>query len=438
MNAKQMILVGVGVAVLCAGIGIAVTSFGTTSTPSVNGTEPDGPPPPLEFPDKQTVHYQEAYTAGHYTFRFKSKVDTATKVGINWKNCKCASVEMAIAPPEWGSYEDSTLIKMAHDPHLEWTSLSKDDEGFSIPARANGWVRVGWKDDKVGDQRFTAEMWVYQPNSGILFTLDIGVSFLEPISICWEDEQQKADASVGKLSPGDQREAQFLIWSCTRKEFTIQELPRKDDACITAGAPTPLSDQDLQFLTIQHKRKALSGYRVVVTVKERSGEQQLDIGPFRRGISWKAEGLAIPVRGTVGGTVLGEVSASLPGNRETLRLDMGDIDPKIPLVHQILLESDNPQVELIPDDKTLDLLKVEIAEGSRGKDVTLNDGSMRRKWTVNVSFRPDSGFRGPFPKADSAGYTPTDCVVAFKIAHTGVKEDRLRRIRIPVSGQVRN
>jgi hypothetical protein len=438
MNAKQMILVGVGVAVLCAGIGVAVTSFGTKSMPGPDPVD-GGPPPPLEFPDKQTIHSQEAYTAGHYSFRFKSKVDNATKVGINWKNCKCASVEMAIAPPEWSSYEDSDLMKMVDDSRLEWTALSKDDEGFSIPARAIGWVRVGWKDDKVGDQRFTAEMWVYQPNSGVLFTLDIGVSFIEPIDICWEDEQQKSDATVGKLSPGDQREAQFLIWSCTRKEFTIhQELPPKVDACITAGAPTSLSDKELQFLTFQHKRKALSGYRVVVTVKERSGDQQLDIGPFRRGITWKAEGLAVPVRGTVGGTVLGEVSASLPGNRETLRLDMGDIDPKIPLVHQILLESENPQVELILDDKSLDLLKVEMLEGSRGKDVTLNDGSMRRKWTVNVSFRPDSGFRGPFPKADSAGYTPADCVVAFKIAHTGVKEDRLRRIRIPVAGQVRN
>src|SRR5260370_41246196 len=103
MKTKQIILVGVGVAVLCAGIGIAVTSFGTTSTPD-KGPGP-GPVPvtdaPLDFPDKEKMHSQEAYTPGHHAFRFVSKSDKPTLVGINWKNCKCASVEICIAPDEW-------------------------------------------------------------------------------------------------------------------------------------------------------------------------------------------------------------------------------------------------------------------------------------------------------------------------------------------------
>src|SRR5262249_42997777 len=109
-----------------------------------------------------------------------------------------------------------------------------------------------------------------------------------------------------------------------------------------------------------------------------------------------------------------------------------------PVVHKIGIESINNQVELTLDDKSLDILNVELVEGAKGKDVTLPDGSVRRKWTVNVSYRPESTFRGPFPDKERPGYTVADCVVAFKIAHAGEKNERQRRIRVPVAGQVAN
>ena len=439
MNPKQMILLGVGVVGLCAAIGIAVTSFGTRSTDTT--PEPTSQPDaPIDFPDVQKPKTQESYTAGHHVFRFKSKVDKATMVGINRKNCKCASVEICLAPDDWKGLSAEELNKRADYPNLKWVALEKDEDGFSIPGRADGWVRIGWKDDKTGNVGFAAEMWVYEPNSGVIFTLNAGVNFVDAVKVCWADETDKADANVGKLSPGDHREAQFMIWSPTREKFKIVKTLLRKDPCVQVGAVTPLSAKELDYLPKKPEEgnKALSGYRVVVTVNERVGEDQLDIGPFRRMISWETDASPQPVRGSVFGSVLGEVSAHIAGKPDGYRLDMGRIDPQNPVVHNITIESADPQVELTLDDKSLDILKVELAEGAKGKDVNLPDGSVRRTWTVHVSYRPDSGFPGRFPDNDRAGYTVADCVVAFKIAHAGEKNERQRRIRVPVAGQVAN
>ena len=438
MNPKQMILVGVGVVALCAGIGIAVTSFGTTTTPGPNPDPEDKPEPPIDFPDAPKPQTQEAFTAGHYAFQFKSKVDKATTVGVIRTNCKCASVDICLTPPEWSSLPSDELTKKAEDPSLKWTRLEKDEDGFSIPARAEGLVRVGWKDDKIGNVAFSAELWVFEPRSGVTFTLNVGVMFIEPVKICWAEEPSKVVANVGKLNPGDHRDVQFMIWSCTRKKFSIEDAVLQADPCIKVGAAEPLSAKELETLPKQQEGKALCGYRVPVTVNERVGDSQLDIGPFRRNIAWKTDASAQPVRGAVYGSVTGEVSAFIAGKPDYPRLEMDRIDPDNPVIHTINIESVNPHVELTLDEKSCDILNAKLVEGAKGKDVTLSDGSVRRTWTVQVTYRPDSGFRGPFPDKDRAGYTSADCLIVFKIAHAGVKKEQPRRIRIPVAGQVAN
>src|SRR5262249_49201728 len=169
---------------------------------------------PLDlFPDFQGVRYEEAFTEGHHAFRFKSKVDTQTLVGINWKNCKCAGVDICLAPPEWEKLPEAEWAKKVDDPSLQWTPLEKDAKGFPIPPKSIGWIRVGWKGDKSGDQRFSAELWLYEPDSGIGFPLEIPVSFVEAVRIRPEDDQDRMDAYLGPLSGGDQEECKILFSS---------------------------------------------------------------------------------------------------------------------------------------------------------------------------------------------------------------------------------
>src|SRR5262249_26048298 len=290
MRLKQIVILGVAVAVLAAGIGSVVTMLGQSNQPS------DDKPgqttkirAPLDiFPDFQGVRYEEAFTAGHHAFRFKSMVDTTTRVGINWKNCKCAGVDICLAPPEWENLPEAEWAKKADDSSLKWTPLEKESKGFPIPAKAIGWIRVGWSDDKSTDTTFHAELWLYEPDSGIGFPLEIPVSFVEPVRVRAEDDQDRVDAYLGRLSAGDQKESKFLFWSSTREKFNLEADPSRVDPCITYGEPTPLKQEDLDKLSERHRRKALSGYRVVVTAHEHVGNSQLDIGPFRRQVRWNS------------------------------------------------------------------------------------------------------------------------------------------------------
>jgi hypothetical protein len=432
MNLKQIVIVAIGVAFLAAGIGYVVTSFSGPRTVSDEGVGIPRPKAPLEFmTDFSGTRNEEAFTAGYHPFRYKSKVDTPTLVGVNWKNCKCASVELCVAPDEWKALPEEELVKKADDSSLKWISLAQDGPGFSIPGKAIGWVRVGWKADKSGDERFKADLWLYEPDSGIGFPLEIGVSFVPAVRVRWEENQERPDAYVGRMGAGDQREAKFLIWSSTRDKFSLKPDPPRVDPCISYGEPTPLAQGELDELTRAHGRKALSGYRAVITVRERASDDQLDLGPIRRQVAWKSDAAKDPITAHVNGIVLGEVVALLPGPGKDPRLDMESINPKRPRNFTIRLESDNSTVELAPDDKTADFVNVELLDGKEG----VADSTGRKTWRAKVSYRSESGFRGRFPDPERAGYE--SCSVVFRITHAGARNEQPRRIKVPITGHVK-
>jgi hypothetical protein len=433
MNLKQIIILALGVACLAGGIGYVVTSFsGSRSVVDEGGGTPR-PKAPLEFvSDFSGTRNEEAFTAGYHPFRYKSRVDTPTLVGVNWKNCKCASVEICIAPDEWKALEEEQLAKKAEDPSLKWVPLAQDGTGFSIPGKAIGWVRVGWKADKSGEERFKADLWLHEPDSGIGFPLEVAVSFVPAVRVRWEEDQDRLDAYVGRMGAGDQRQAKFLVWSSTREKFSLKPDPPRVDPCINYGEPMPLAQGELEGLGQRHGRKALSGYRVVITVSERVGENQLDLGPVRRQVAWKAEGIKEPITAHVNGIILGEVVALLPNKPDDPRLDMGSINPERPPVVKIRLESDYSTVELAPDDKTTDFVKVELLDGKEG---VTDPSTGRKSWRANVSYRPESGFRGRFPDAERAGYE--SCSVVFRITHAGAQNEQPRRIKVPITGHVK-
>jgi hypothetical protein len=425
MSPKQIIILAIGVAVLAGGITYLVTSIGPS------GDVPSKPDPkdkltaPVEIVSDGGPRFEEAFTAGHHSFRYRSKVDQPTRVGINWKNCKCASVEICVAPNEWKALPEAELVKRAEDPSLQWTPLDKDSKGFDIPGKAIGWVRLGWKADKSGDERFKADLWYYSEDDGRGYSLEIPVSFVEAVRIRWADDLDKVDPYVGRLGPGDQKDARLLIWSSTRESFTLEAAPPRTDPCLSYGEPKKLTAEELKLLE-RDNRKALSGYQVAITVRERAGDQQLDLGPFRREVRWKTNAAKDPIRAHVQGIVLGEVTAFVSGSPDEPRLDMGVIRATKPRIFTVRLETDNPKVELTRDGATCDFLKVDLVE-EKGAGKT---------WNVSVSFRPDSGFRGRFPDPEKPGYEA--CAVVFRITHEGEPNEAPRRIKVLVRGQVSN
>jgi hypothetical protein len=402
-----------------------------------------GPPPPddkvrspLEIvSDAQGSRYEEEATEGHHSFRYKNTLGKPILVGVNWKNCKCASVEICTAPEEWKSYPAAELAKRAGDSTLQWHRIDQPEQSFEIPAEAIGWVRLGWKGDKRGDQLFSADLWLYEPDSGLFHHLEVPVIFVEAVRVRWEEDIDRLDAYVGKLREGGEASGKFVFWSSTRPKFTLEADPPKDDPCVSYGEPVPLSVDEMGKLTKTQGRKVLSGYRVEVTVRERAGGTQLDIGPFRRLVAWKSNAVKEPITAHVAGIVLGEVNR-VSGDPDRPVLDLGTINPQRPAPTEIILESENLQVELTLDEKrSTDLFKVEVPEGKPGKVVNAG-GVARKTWTVSIAYNPETGFRGRFPDRERSGYET--CGIVFKITHVGVKKEPERSIRVMVGGQVKD
>ncbi|HMF15460.1 MAG TPA: hypothetical protein VKE94_24270 [Gemmataceae bacterium] len=437
MSPKQIIVIAVGVAILAGGITYLVASIGPSGDAETKSNEPQVKVPlPVEFPSQFAgPRFEEAFTAGNHPFLFRNKKEEPIPLGVYWKNCKCSSVEICAAPPNWQGLSDAELIKKADDPNLEWTKLDKDDKGFVVPPKAAGWIRLGWGADKNSDTSFKADFWVYSPDHGLGFELEMPVSFVEAVRIGAADDPQRTDQSLGRLGPGDQRDVKFVIWSPTRESFTLEAAPPRNDPCLAYGEPKKLPEEELKRLS-QTGRKALSGYEVTVTARERAGDHQFDIGPFRREVRWKTNAAKDPIRANVVGTILGEVTAFVAGNPDEPRLDMGVIDADRPRVHRIRLESENPAVELALDDATSDFLDVKMLEPKEGKKEDLGDATTRKTWNVQVSFRTDSGFRGRFPDVERPGYEST--AVVFRITHAGAANETPRRIKVTARGQVRN
>src|SRR5262249_43054983 len=218
-----------------------------------------------------------------------------------------------------------------------------------------------------------------------------------------------------------------------REKFTVKSQPSKPDPCIIYGEPTPLTAAELDKLSKKQSRKALSGYRVAITVRERSGDHQLDIGPFRREVVWESNAGKEPCPVHVQGVVRGEVNAFVAGNPDTPRLHMGIVNPAGTQQFKIRLETVNPQVEVTLDDRTTNFLKVDVVDGKEGKKEIFGDGSTRKTWTVYVSIRPDANYFGPFPDLEKPGYE--SCAVVFKITHAGATNEQPRRLKVPVAGQ---
>src|SRR5207248_11267309 len=123
--------------------------------------------------------------------------------------------------------------------------------------------------------------------------------------------------------------------------------------------------------------------------------------PFRREIAWKIKNHNELLRAHIVGIVEGEVSAFIANTekeKDKPYLDMGAINPEQPIQFKVNVYTDNMDVELTPDsERTSDFLKVEMPDGKEGNKEVLSDGSTRKRWTVWVSYRPESNFGGPFP-----------------------------------------
>ncbi len=432
MNLQRVLILGFVLAAVVAGaIGMRMYQ-----QPADIPQKVTMPPPyvmPLEIEKApEAIRVEEAYTAGHHDFHFVSKAEKPTQVGVNWRACRCASVAIALAPEEWKDLPATELSKRTEDSKLQWVKLEENsDTGFTIPPHAQGWIRLNWNADKSGDERFSVDMWLEQPRSSRGFELNIPVRFIRPVQVAWEkDGYDRSEAEIGVIAKNAQRTIPFVLWSTTRKQFTLAPAPAKKDPCLTFGAPIPLKPEELEKLS-RENRKALCGYRVEIHLVERTADALLDLGALDRSVAWKSNVSDRLIVASIRGRVDGEVT--LVGSEAgSFSVAMNQIHPTEPAKVHFVLRGEDPRLELTPDEETMpSFLRTELTDGAKGSAEKPETGPVAKVWNATVSFRPDSDFRGRFPDPERQGYEK--CFVVFRVRGSGIRE---RRLWIPVTGEV--
>jgi hypothetical protein len=404
-------------------------------------TDPNSAPPRDNSPPLRIEEVKDSVTTEHgfegqIEFPFENLRANAVTVGIVLKDCQCARVQICLTPEEWKQLAPEELRKRGADPALKWETLEKDSQGFSVPARAAGLLRLGWNGKDFADQRYWARLWVDDQGNRLYQRFEVPVHVVQPVYIRSEEQLKRSQVDLGRMNSGEERTARFMCYSGTRAKFTIAAKSTPSDPCLTYQAPQPLTEAELQVLSQKTGITVLAGYRVEVVVHERVGDAQLDLGPFRRSAIWNTDLAAgHQVTGIVSGSVLGEVRFIEPKGKAFV--DFGNISLTDPAPVTFTLESTDAKLDLTVDDKhTLDILAVELLDGESGKQV---EG--KKRWQVRVVFRKDSGFHGKFPTQNRAGYdTDVACSIVFQLSRRPPSGDGngspVRRLYVPVRGVV--
>ena len=392
--------------------------------------------PPLRIEEVKDAVTTEHGFEGQIEFPFENLRENLVTVGIVLKDCQCARVQICLTPEDWKPLDTQELRKRASDPVLKWETLEKDSQGFSVPARAAGMLRLGWKGKDFTDQRYWASLWVDDNGNRLNQRFEVPVHVVQPVYIRSEDQPKRSQVDLGRLNPGEGRTARFLCYSGTRPKFKLTPAPPQADPCLSYQTPQALTDAELKTLSQRASVQVLCGYRVEVIVHERIGDAQLDLGPFRRSAVWNTDiAKGHQLTGIVSGSVLGDVRLAEPVGKAFV--DLGNISPNEPAPVTITLESNDPRIELTLDDKhTLDILAVELLDGKSGKE-----NQDKKSWRARVVFRKDSGFHGKFPTQNRAGYdTDVACSIVIQVSRRSPSGDGIsspaRRLYVPVRGIV--
>jgi hypothetical protein len=438
MSTKSVLVLVIAVAALGAGVGYVTMIRPARQRPSAPSprdsidAQPHGPVPSLLVAGSADPVTAEPALDGHRDLRVRNPADRPVTVRLKETDCGCAHVLVCVTPDAWQGLDAPELLERAADPALAWQSLEQGGPGFTLGPRAAGLLRLRWKSTQLGHHRFWAALSVDDGSGQGEQRVEVPVHFVEPVRIRAENDPQRTEIDVGRMSAGEERTARFLFTSETRDRFTLTPARPTAEPCVTYGTPQPLTPAELQDLSGKQDTAVRAGYRVTVTLREQAGADRLDIGPFCRPVVWKTDvdqGYEVGAR--ISGTVLGEVSLAAPGG--STFVDLGRVPAADPSPLVFTLASCDPRLQLtVDEEKTLDFLKIELLDGAEG-----SAAGGGKTWRVRVLFRSDSLFRGKFPQGDRPDYdTPARCCIVFFLARPGQGSQPLRRLFVPVRGTV--
>jgi hypothetical protein len=266
----------------------------------------------------------EIRQADFYDFWFENKKNVPLKVKLQVVGCKCTTVDTVLLPEDARPLTKEQLDERAK-AGLEWKELARDgSKSVTVPAQALGGVRLNWKGEHAGADTVRAELLAEQPSGAVeLVQLQVPVFYVDPVRVAAEDfptdpSRLESEAPLGIITGGETKSAKFLCWSSSRKEFKLTVIP-PSDPCVTCSLTDPLTEDECKKLTDKRGTRVLCGYRLTVTVNERSESgRQMDLGYFRRRVV--LESAETKAEAVVTGMVKGEITIGVEADKGLFNL----------------------------------------------------------------------------------------------------------------------
>jgi hypothetical protein len=334
--------------------GVTYMSFYQTTAPLPK--EPPPPPPTkgtgnLRFVPTNSVQWDppwfgdfEVHQPGQYDFWFENTKQTPVELGLRQTSCKCSSVQVAIFTAEekaayltWmrssvaaeiskipsGALEfvsqlwiDKDFSSVANHAHPKFHRLAPEDKdagpgeekSVDVPPGGKGLVRLVWDGTRAenGKHRLTITLWSqarteeFSPRD--YPQLELPLNYIDPLVLPLKS------ISLDELFRGQEKTAHFSVWSSTRAAFGLTAEESSHDPCISCTI-RPLGDEEREAITKETGSRALSGYRVDMTVHERlSDSVQMELGPFLRRIVLTSPDVSNESAVLIAGVVRGEIT----------------------------------------------------------------------------------------------------------------------------------
>lgn len=304
--------------------------------------------------------------------------------------------------PQW-----STIFAREKDPTASSVYIPAADPTAGPQLAV---VRMKWDGREVKAQVLTA---IIQHRLGDQFET---TRFEVPVNIVPAVMISSPAVAVGEMNFNDRREQVIYCWSATRDSFTVTVEEKSPHPCIVVGAPRQLESAERLEATKNLRAAGLIGptrmrcaYAIPVTVYERTGGSQLDLGPFMRRIALRSSTSPDEAILVVQGMVRGNIEIGEDADRD--RVNLGGFRADRPHEKDVEVRAKDADVQLRFKSASPDFLNVTLTETS--------GGSAFRRWKLHVEIDADR----------ASGFLPPNSAIYLETV-----SNPPRAIRIPVVG----
>jgi hypothetical protein len=267
---------------------------------------------------------------------------------------------------------------------LDWHIMDSDQEFVTVPPRASGLVRLIWdgKKEKEGAERLSVALWT-QVIADRAAPRDYPPSLEFPFFFAPAIRVLPGEVTIDDLGPYDQKSGTFDCWSSTRAQFDFGAREESGDPCFRVESRI-MDQAERAALSVTARTRVLCGYRVKVTVRERSDDQhQLDLGPYSRHLLLDVDGGQLKSSIAIRGVVRGDVRVGAEEDRG--KINLGTFPARSGAQKTVTIQGDQPDMVLRLNDiqilpENVEILKVRL------EDLPVVGGKPR--WKLHVQIRP--------------------------------------------------